>query len=76
MQRSLAAVAVMVALIPTGDLVTIAKNRSRLCWTKHVDDWLIPALRGCFLPSGIFRQLACYIVWIDLCRKPDPRENA
>jgi hypothetical protein len=25
--------------------MTIEKS-SRLCWTKHVDDWLIPGRRG------------------------------
>jgi hypothetical protein len=42
-ERSPAAVAVMVALTPTG-VITIAKNEESPLLDKHVDDWLIP---GC-----------------------------
>jgi hypothetical protein len=60
----------MVALAPTDGLVAIAKERSYLYLTKHVDNCVIPAFPRAFLAGGIFPQAACYIEWAEHCENP------
>jgi hypothetical protein len=57
---------VMVALTPAG-AASAVQNTSTTGLFQHCT---------AVLPGGIFKQVACYIGWIEVCRKPNSRENA
>ena len=62
----LAVGAVMIALTPRGHLLTNPKKRESLLLGQNTLTAVLFHCSAAVLPGGIFSQVACYIVWIEL----------